>query len=259
MSGSSNRMNLAHLLLSSHQSLELKGIEQLRSAMVEAQTVKILPAWPCTFACQDIRKRILTGRIRVCCCFHLWQSPLTDSSSMCWIQNHILAEEVVLHQLAVVLNFLSSPALMLLIFVAWLFWLSNAEIISPHNYGSPENQFLFYSSTALSKTSQFKAWFLVLMVIFTPLIVYGIFSIAAGFFFGYFLAPILVIAYIIVLAMFIALAVTDQVNTPLKATALHCWSSCQKNWRNHYSVSFFLIYWNDKRSLSSLARRYRWV
>jgi len=36
-------------------------------------------------------------------------------------QNHILAEEVVLHQLAVVLNFLSSPALMLLIFVAWLF------------------------------------------------------------------------------------------------------------------------------------------
>ena len=63
-----------------------------------------------------------------------------------------------------------------------------------------ENNFLFYSITALSKARQFRIWFLVQLVILLPALVYGASAIVAGFLLHYYVIPLSILFALILLA-----------------------------------------------------------
>lgn len=153
-------------------------------------------------------------------------------------QTHLTPDQILLHNFAFVLNLISSPIMLILISIIWL-----VLTIKSWNYvllqtSIQSNQFLFYSSTSLSKIHQLKSWFIVQLVISLPILAYGLFSLLIGFVFEYYLIPILLILYVLLLSLVSAFLYVKRVNSFVKVEKSIIFSKILFNWRK----PFFTLY-----------------
>lgn len=100
------------------------------------------------------------------------------------------------YQLIVLLTFISSPVTMIVIFVAWLLYTVKSWQYVTGQLTATENNFLFYSTTALGKFRQLRSWWWMQFVITLPITAYGLLSVTLGIIYHHYLYPFIIIVYI---------------------------------------------------------------
>jgi hypothetical protein len=127
-------------------------------------------------------------------------------------QTHLNAQEKLLHQLGLVLAFVSSPIMMALIFVAWLAYMAKSWSFTRAQFRLPQNHFLYFSINAMSRNQQFRWWLVVEAVIALPLWIYGLFALLIGMLYGHYLHPFIILGYITLLTFAGAAICVKQAN-----------------------------------------------
>jgi hypothetical protein len=111
----------------------------------------------------------------------------------------ITPDKALVFNIIFLLSFASAPIMMILVFIVWLIYTVKSWQYVAAQLRMDQYQFLFYSSTSLSKRKQFKSWFFAQLFISIPLIVYGLFSVVAGAIYGHYLIPVLIVIYLLFL------------------------------------------------------------
>ncbi|PIQ20859.1 MAG: hypothetical protein COW65_12540 [Cytophagales bacterium CG18_big_fil_WC_8_21_14_2_50_42_9] len=127
-------------------------------------------------------------------------------------QTRITPEERLMYNLSLVLAFITNPVVMAVVFILWLIYTVKSWQYVAGQLRLADQQFIFYSSTAMPQVHQFKSWFLVQAIILLPIISYGLFSLAIGIMFDYFVMPVIILLYILLLTVVSALVYIKWLN-----------------------------------------------
>ena len=120
--------------------------------------------------------------------------------------------EVAIKSLVITLTLVSNPIMMgMFILVSLIYAIKSRQYIAVQLL-KQENEFLYYSCTAIKKSKQFKSWFWVQIIILIPIFIYAIYSAVIGFIFGHYLIPICILIYLFLLAAICALINLKQAN-----------------------------------------------
>lgn len=130
-------------------------------------------------------------------------------------ETHLTQEEITYQNLLIVLTLISSPAMVVLVFVLWLFYTVKSWKYVLAQMNEATNQFLYYSSNAVSKLGQLKAWGMVQCIISLPMWGYAVFALVIGLFFGYYLIPVIILTYLLILTGLSAGVYVKQANKPI--------------------------------------------
>jgi hypothetical protein len=125
---------------------------------------------------------------------------------------HLTPEQITEHNLILSLNFLSTPIMMLAVFIVWFVYMIKSINFIKAQVSAPENNFLLYSISAFDQFTHFRSWFIVQSVIFFPVIVYGAFTIVLGIIYHYYLVPLVSVLYIFLLTTFSAYQYVRYIN-----------------------------------------------
>ncbi len=129
------------------------------------------------------------------------------------ILNDIIPEQSTFFHLLVVLTFISSPGMMVVIFIVWLIYSIKSWTYVTAQLRNPAHQFLHYSITSMSPVQLFKSWFIVQTVISLPIIVYVLFSIITGIIFNHYIIPAVSTCYVLLLFIVSAFLYVNKLNT----------------------------------------------
>ncbi len=116
-------------------------------------------------------------------------------------ETHLAPAERIVQNLLFVLTLLTSPPLVIVVFVVWLAFTFKSWSYVARELAIPSNQFLFYSTTALRTTGMFTSWFFTQCLISLPLIVFGAFATIVGIVYHHYFIPILIFSYILLLSL----------------------------------------------------------
>lgn len=115
-------------------------------------------------------------------------------------KTHLPHSEIILHHLVIVLTVISSPIVFVIVLFAWLVYMIKASQFVVKLMDADSNLFLFYSSTSISRSEQFRSAFLMYVMLMLPMIAYGCFALGAGIVFDTFLIPVALLIYAVLLA-----------------------------------------------------------
>ena len=108
-------------------------------------------------------------------------------------------EESVFYHLMLMMTFLTSPAIMVAVFVLWIFYTIKSWLFIGKELKKGQFVFLSYSITAYSTASQFFAWCYVQLMISLPLIGYWLFATILGLIHHSLLIPAITFIFILIL------------------------------------------------------------
>ncbi len=126
------------------------------------------------------------------------------------------------------LALVSSPVMLLLVFAVWLLYALKSVHYVMGQINAPTQQFLYYSAISFSKQAQFKSWFAVQAAIFLPVTLYGLLAVGVGLSNHYYILPLLIVLYLLLLTVLGAWLYTVSLNrliTGSKGPVWLQWSS----------------------------------
>ncbi|AOM78217.1 hypothetical protein [Pedobacter steynii] len=150
----------------------------------------------------------------------------------------ITPEKALVFNIIFLLSFASAPIMMILVFTVWLIYTIKSWQYITTQLQADQHQFLFYSSTALSRTKQFKSWFMAQLFISIPLMVYGLFTIIAGIIYGHYLIPALIIIYLLILNAGSALIYLQLMNRMMRKEDSVILNKLTNTWKKPFSILF---------------------
>lgn len=103
------------------------------------------------------------------------------------------------------MTFLTSPAIMVAVFVLWIFYTVKSWQFIGQELKKNQFKFIYYSITSSSKVAQFFAWCYVHLMISLPLIGYWLFATTLGLIYDSFLIPAITFVFILILICLSAL------------------------------------------------------
>ena len=169
-------------------------------------------------------------------------------------QTHLPPDQIVLYNLMLVLTLISSPVMVALVFIVWLGFTVKSWNYITGQMIMPSNQFLFYSSTSLSKVNQFKSWFIAQLTISLPIIAYGLFSFVIGIIFDYYIIPVVILSYVLLLSAVSALIYVRHANKPINLNSKSILSRIVGNWSKPF-FSLFLYHVFDKLKVTLIVTK----
>lgn len=164
-------------------------------------------------------------------------------------QTHLTPDQIILYNSSLVLAFVSNPIMMEIVFISWLIYTIKSWQYVAGQLLAADQQFLFYSSTALNKANQFKSWFLVQLIILLPVVGYGLFALIIGIVFNHYVIPALILLYILLLTAISAVLYVRLVNRLMEADRQPYLLKITQNWRKPF-FSLFLYHVFDKLKLA---------
>lgn len=150
----------------------------------------------------------------------------------------ITPDKALVFNIIFMLSFASAPIMMILVFIVWLVYTVKSWQYVAAQLRMDQYQFLFYSSTSLSKRKQFKSWFFAQLFISIPLIVYGLFSVVAGAIYGHYLIPVLIVIYLLFLngiSASLYLRLMNRIMRNEESTALN---KLTNSWKKPFQILF---------------------
>jgi|688.fasta_scaffold215412_2 hypothetical protein len=169
-------------------------------------------------------------------------------------QTHLPPDQIVLYNLMLVLTLISSPVMVALVFIVWLGFTVRSWNYITGQMIMPSNQFLFYSSTSFSKVNQFKSWFIAQLTISLPIIAYGLFSFVIGIIFDYYIIPVVILSYVLLLSAVSALIYVRHANKPINLNSKSILSRIVGNWSKPF-FSLFLYHVFDKLKVTLIVTK----
>jgi hypothetical protein len=169
-------------------------------------------------------------------------------------QTHLPPDQIILYNLMLVLTLITSPIMVALVFIVWLgFTVKSWDYITGQLL-IPSNQFLFYSSTSFSKVNQFKSWFIAQLTISLPMVGYGLFSFVIGVIFGYYIIPVVILSYVLLLSAVSAFVYVRHANKPININSKLVISRIVSNWGKPF-FSLFLYHVFDKLKVTLIVTK----
>ena len=116
-------------------------------------------------------------------------------------QSHLNHKDIIKHNLLIVIEVASSPAVAGLLMITWLLITIKSWAYISQQMARTDHQFLFYSISSFHKARQFKIWLFVQLAIASPMLVYVIFALVIGFIYNFYLLPVLVAIFTLSLCL----------------------------------------------------------
>lgn len=160
-------------------------------------------------------------------------------------QTHLTQEQITFYNLMIVLTLISSPVMVFFVFGMWLFYTIKSWKYVLGQIKVASNHFLFYSVNAMDKSGQFKAWFMVQLVISLPMLFYAIYALVIGLFFGYYIIPAMITLYLLLLIVVSSWVYTKCINAPIDGGGRSLLSIVVRRWKKPF-FSLFLYHIFDK-------------
>ena len=107
--------------------------------------------------------------------------------------------EMIYAQYLMTITLVKDPFIMGLFFIVCLIYNIKSWQYVALQLSGAEQQFIYYSTTAMSRQKQFRSWFLVQLFINLPSLVYAVFALCIGLIWHYYLLPVLIFAYLLLL------------------------------------------------------------
>lgn len=169
-------------------------------------------------------------------------------------QTHLPPDQIVLYNLMLVLTLISSPVMVALVFIVWLGFTVKSWNYITGQMLIPSNQFLLYSSTSFSKVNQFKSWFIAQLTISLPIVAYGLFSFVIGIIFDYYIIPVVILSYVLLLSAVSALIYVRHANKPINLNSKSVLARIVGNWSKPF-FSLFLYHVFDKLKVTLIVTK----
>jgi hypothetical protein len=166
-------------------------------------------------------------------------------------QTHVPPDQVIFYQLTIVLTILSSPVVVGMVFIVWFVLTVKSWSFVSGQIRVASNQFLLYSSTAMSKVAQWRSWFMVQLLISLPVVLYGLFTLIIGVVFGYYIIPVIILSYVVLLASVSAMVYVRKVNVPVGVVNKTFLWYFLRGWRKPF-FTLFLYHVLDKLKVTLL-------
>ncbi|GAA3933578.1 hypothetical protein GO495_17285 [Chitinophaga oryziterrae] len=151
-------------------------------------------------------------------------------------------------QQLITITLVSNPLIMCLFFIVCLIYnIKSWQYVSLQLSGT-EQQFIYYSSTAMSRRKQFWSWFYMQLLINMPAFIYAVFALFIGLMWHHYVLPLVIFSYLLLLTTISALIYVRLANrfadTP-HATVI------PGRWKKPL-FSLFIYHVFDKRKLTYL-------
>jgi len=157
-------------------------------------------------------------------------------------------EELYYHFM-ILMTFVSSPAMMLLFFMAWLFYTIKSWQFVSGQLRIAHHEFLYYSVLSAKKGKQFKSWFYTQFIISLPFVVYAALASVVGVVFHHYIIVAIIIAFTLLLIAVTAFIYTKQVNNLVYEKPQSRLLSLGSGWRKPF-FSLFIYHAFDRLKLA---------
>ncbi|OUJ74791.1 hypothetical protein [Hymenobacter crusticola] len=133
-------------------------------------------------------------------------------------QTHLTPEQLIQTALKLVISTVSEPLGVVILFnLFFLYSLKSRRYVARRLKGV-DVQFLFYSTNALSFKQQVQSWSIVQLVLSLPIIILGLYAVLVGLIFDYWLIPLTIPVYLLILIVANASYYTQILNNNLIET-----------------------------------------
>jgi hypothetical protein len=143
-------------------------------------------------------------------------------------------EQLLLYHRALMLAFVGSPLMMGGVFVIWLLYTLKCWHYIAGKLFESDQQFLFYSATSFSESSQFKSWFYVQLAVLLPVVAYGLVAVGVGLFYHFYLIPVFILLYLFLLTACSASLYRYLVNRLVDGSKQTWLLKVSNSWRKPY-------------------------
>lgn len=174
-------------------------------------------------------------------------------------KTHLPAEHILEHHLVLVLEFVSNPVMMGVIFSFWLIYTIKSWKYIAGQLRASEQQFLFYSSTALGKWQQFQSWFIMQLIVLLPLIAFGLFAFIIGILYDHYIIPTLILLYILLLNCISAFIYIVLVNRLTDTNAKNRLLTIIRKWPKPFFSLFLYHIFNTFKLTYSITKFISWL
>ncbi|MBC7923449.1 MAG: hypothetical protein H7Z75_20415 [Ferruginibacter sp.] len=162
-------------------------------------------------------------------------------------QNHFTPDQIIVHNLKLVLTFVSDPIMTGIIFIVWLMYTVKSWQYIAGQLLVANQQFLFYSSTSFNRTKQFKSWFIVQLIVSLPIVGFGLFAVIIGIIFNYQVIPAVIPLYLLLLTSISAFLYVRLMNRLVDGDTQFYARQAVRNWpKPFFSLFLYRIFVNAK-------------
>lgn len=162
--------------------------------------------------------------------------------------------QIINYHKTLMLTFVSSPLMMGVVFAAWLIYTLKICHYVAGEIGVVNQHFLFYSSNVFAKEDQFKSWFLVQHIMLLPISVYGVIAAGVGLVHHYYVIPLAIVAYLLLLAALSAVLYQSIINKLVDGGARGWLLSLNSKWQKPW-FSLFIYNVFDKHKVTWLVTK----
>lgn len=168
-------------------------------------------------------------------------------------------DEATFFNLAITLTILSTPIMTVIFFLACIIYTLKSWQYITLQLQSVQNEFLYYSVAAASKSAQLKSWFIVQLRIFLPILIYAMYSVIVGIAYGYYLHSLFVIFFIILLtaaSSWFYVHITNKLNQINNISVL---IKLFKNWRKPFFTLYTFYVFNQSKIVFLITKISSWL
>jgi hypothetical protein len=139
----------------------------------------------------------------------------------------------------------SNPIMLALAIGGWLLYILKSWHYVVGQFFAPDKQFLFYSSTSLSRPQQLKSWYYVQATILSPIIIYALLAVVVGVAHGFYVLPVVILLFFTAMIWCSALLYTRVINRLVDGSNQTFLLKLSSSWRKPY-FSLYVYHVFDK-------------
>ncbi|MDN5289330.1 MAG: hypothetical protein JWR38_5604 [Mucilaginibacter sp.] len=146
---------------------------------------------------------------------------------------------------SLMLGMTSSPVMLALVMGGWLLYIFKSWHYVIGQFFAPDKQFLFYSSTSLSRSEQRKSWYYAQAAILAPVIVYALLTVCVGITHHFYVLPVVILVFLSVMIWCSAMLYVRVVNRLIDGSSQSVLLRLSSGWRKPY-FSLYVYHVFDK-------------
>ncbi|MBT1689560.1 hypothetical protein [Dawidia soli] len=174
-------------------------------------------------------------------------------------ETHLVPADRIRYNLIFALSFVSSPYICGAVFVGWAFYTVRSWSFVLKQSRLPEQQFLTYSVTAAPKVQQYVDWCLVQLVLSLPAFVFALFCVVVGLVYQYYLIPVLLVAYVLLVILVSAALYVWYINRLASDVGRWWMTTLTRRWRKPlFSLYLYELLYRQKLTLT-VTKLFSWL
>jgi hypothetical protein len=166
---------------------------------------------------------------------------------------------LITYHTSLMLAMTNSPMMLLLVIGVWLLYILKSWHYIIGQFYAPDKQFLFYSSTSLSRSAQRKSWYYVQAVILAPVIIYALLAVLVGVSHHYYILPLVILVFLTAMIWCSALLYVRMVNRLVDGSNQSLLLKLSGKWRKPYFSLYIYHIFDSKKVPYLITKGLSWL